>query len=141
VVDLIECCAYVYREETLGAEFERTDVPEELRESFEKWREQMLEVAAEYDEELLGRYLAGETLDPAAVRASLRAQTVAHHIAPVVCGSAFKNKGIQQLLDTVVDLLPSPLDIPSIEGHTPDGSPRPGRRTTRPRSPGSRSRS
>ncbi len=123
VVDLIECCAYVYREETLGAEFERTDVPEELRESFEKWREQMLEVAAEYDEELLGRYLAGETLDPAAVRASLRAQTVAHHIAPVVCGSAFKNKGIQQLLDTVVDLLPSPLDIPPIEGHTPDGEP------------------
>jgi elongation factor G len=123
VVDLIECCAYVYREETLGAEFERTDVPEELRESFEKWREQMLEVAAEYDEELLGRYLAGETLDPAAVRASLRAQTVAHHIAPVVCGSAFKNKGIQQLLDAVVDLLPSPLDIPSIEGHTPDGEP------------------
>ncbi len=123
VVDLIECCAYVYREETLGAEFERTDVPEELRESFEKWREQMLEVAAEYDEELLGRYLAGETLDPAAVRASLRAQTVAHHIAPVVCGSAFKNKGIQQLLDAVVDLLPSPLDIPSMEGHTPDGEP------------------
>jgi elongation factor G len=123
VVDLIEGCAYVYREETLGAEFERTDVPEELRESFEKWREQMLEVAAEYDEELLERYLAGKALDAAAVRASLRAQTVAHRIAPVVCGSAFKNKGIQQLLDTVVDLLPSPLDIPPIEGHTPDGDP------------------
>jgi len=123
VVDLIEGCAYVYREETLGAEFERTDVPEELRESFEKWREQMLEVAAEYDEELLERYLAGKVLDAAAVRASLRAQTVAHRIAPVVCGSAFKNKGIQQLLDAVVDLLPSPLDIPPIEGHTPDGDP------------------
>jgi elongation factor G len=123
VVDLIEGCAYVYREETLGAEFERTEVPEELRESYEKWREQMLEVAAEYDEELLERYLAGEALDVAAVRASLRAQTVAHRIAPVVCGSAFKNKGIQQLLDTVVDLLPSPLDIPPIEGHTPDGEP------------------
>jgi len=123
VVDLIEGCAYVYREETLGAEFERTEVPEELRESYEKWREQMLEVAAEYDEELLERYLAGEALDIGAVRASLRAQTVAHRIAPVVCGSAFKNKGIQQLLDTVVDLLPSPLDIPPIEGHTPDGEP------------------
>jgi elongation factor G len=123
VVDLIEGCAYVYREETLGAEFERTEVPDELRESYEKWREQMLEVAAEYDEELLERYLAGEALDTAAVRASLRAQTVAHRIAPVVCGSAFKNKGIQQLLDTVVDLLPSPLDIPPIEGHTPDGEP------------------
>ena len=123
VVDLIEGCAYVYREETLGAEFERTEIPEELRESFEKWREQMLEVAAEYDDELLERYLAGEALDVDAVRASLRAQTVAHRIAPVVCGSAFKNKGIQQLLDAVVDLLPSPLDIPPIEGHTPDGEP------------------
>jgi elongation factor G len=123
VVDLIEGCAYVYREETLGAEFERTEVPEELRESFETWRERLLEVAAEYDEELLERYLTGEALDTEAVRASLRAQTVAHRIAPVVCGSAFKNKGIQQLLDTVVDLLPSPLDIPPIEGHTPDGEP------------------
>ena len=123
VVDLIEGCAYVYREETLGAEFERTEIPEEFRESYEKWREQMLEVAAEYDEELLERYLAGEALDINAVRESLRAQTVAHRIAPVVCGSAFKNKGIQQLLDTVVDLLPSPLDIPPIEGHTPDGEP------------------
>jgi elongation factor G len=123
VVDLIEGCAYVYREETLGAEFERTEVPNELRESYEKWREQMLEVAAEYDEVLLERYLSGKALDVDAVRASLRAQTVAHRIAPVVCGSAFKNKGIQQLLDTVVDLLPSPLDIPPIEGHTPDGEP------------------
>jgi len=123
VIDLIEGCAYVYREETLGAEFERTDVPEEHRAVYEEWREKMLEVAAEFDEELLERYLAGETLDVQAVRASLRAQTVAHHIAPVVCGSAFKYKGVQQLLDTVVDLLPSPLDIPPIEGHTPSGEP------------------
>jgi elongation factor G len=123
VVDLIEGCAFVYREETLGAEFERTEVPEELKEEFEKWRERMLETAAEFDEALLERYLAGESLDPAAVRASLRAQTVAHHIAPVVCGSAFKNKAVQQLLDAVVDFLPSPLDIPPIEGHTPGGEP------------------
>jgi len=123
VIDLIEGCAYVYREETLGAEFERTDVPEGHRAVYEEWREKMLEVAAEFDEELLERYLAGETLDVQAVRASLRAQTVAHHIAPVVCGSAFKYKGVQQLLDTVVDLLPSPLDIPPIEGHTPSGEP------------------
>jgi elongation factor G len=123
VVDLIEGRAYVYREETLGAEFEATEIPEELRESFNKWREELMEVAAEYDEELLERYLAGEALEPAAVRASLRAQTVAHRIAPVVCGSSFKNKGVQQLLDAVVDFLPSPLDIPPIEGHTPDGEP------------------
>ncbi|HQT95230.1 MAG: elongation factor G [Acidobacteria bacterium 21-70-11] len=123
VIDLIEGCAYVVLDDTLGADFERRDVPEEHRELFEKWRVQMLEVAAEYDEGLLERYLAGETLEPAAIRASLRAQTVAHHIAPVVCGSAFKNKGVQQLLDAVVDFLPSPLDVPPIEGHTPDGEP------------------
>jgi elongation factor G len=123
VVDLIEGCAYVYREETLGAEFEATEIPEELLGSFNKWREELMEVAAEYDEALLERYLAGEVLDPAAVRASLRAQTVAHRIAPVVCGSSFKNKGVQQLLDAVVDFLPSPIDIPPIEGHTPDGEP------------------
>jgi elongation factor G len=123
VIDLIEGCAYVVVDDTLGADFERRDVPEEYRELFEKWRVQMLEVAAEYDEGLLERYLAGETLEPAAIRASLRAQTVGHHIAPVVCGSAFKNKGVQQLLDAVVDFLPSPLDVPPIEGHTPDGEP------------------
>jgi elongation factor G len=123
VIDLIEGCAYVVLDDTLGADFERRDIPEEHRELFEKWRVQMLEVAAEYDEGLLERYLAGETLEPAAIRASLRAQTVAHHIAPVVCGSAFKNKGVQQLLDAVVDFLPSPLDVPPIEGHTPDGEP------------------
>jgi elongation factor G len=123
VIDLIEGCAYEYVDDSLGAEFTRRDVPEELREQFEKWREQMLETAAEYDEGLLERYLAGETLEPEAIRASLRAQTVAHRIAPVVCGSAFKNKGVQQLLDAVVDFLPSPLDIPPIEGHTPEGEP------------------
>ncbi|MBZ5590429.1 MAG: elongation factor G [Acidobacteriia bacterium] len=123
VIDLIEGCAYAYLDDALGATFERCDVPEDHRELFDTWRERMLEAAAEHDEELLERYLAGETLDPQAVRASLRAQTVSHRIAPVVCGSAFKNKGVQQLLDAVVDLLPSPLDIPPIEGHTPGGEP------------------
>ena len=123
VIDLIEGCAYVVVDDTLGADFERREVPEEFREQFEKWRELMLETAAEYDEALLERYLAGETLEPAAVRASLRAQTVAHRIAPVVCGSAFKNKGVQQLLDAVIDFLPSPVDVPPIEGHAPDGEP------------------
>ena len=123
VIDLIEGCAYVYLDDGLGAEFERREVPEDHRELFDTWREKMLEAAAEHDEELIERYLAGETLDPQAVRASLRAQTVSHRIAPVVCGSAFKNKGVQQLLDAVVDLLPSPLDIPPIEGHTPGGEP------------------
>ncbi len=82
-----------------------------------------MEVAAEHDEGLIERYLNGEVLDPAEVRESLRAQTVASRITPVVCGSAFKNKGVQQLLDAVIDFLPSPLDIPPIEGHTPEGDP------------------
>jgi len=123
VVDLIESCSYVYLDDSLGATFEKREVPAEVRETFETWREKMLEAAVEHDEGLMERYLAGETLDPEAVRAALRAQTVAHHIAPVVCGTAFKNKGVQQLLDAVVDFLPSPLDIPPIEGHTPDGEP------------------
>jgi elongation factor G len=123
VIDLVEGCAYIYRGETLGAEFERADVPPEHQEAFAHWREKLLEAAAEGEETLLERYLAGEPLDPAAIRASLRAQTVSHRIAPVVCGSAFKNKGVQQLLDAVVEYLPSPLDIPPIEGHTPNGEP------------------
>jgi elongation factor G len=121
IIDLIEGCAYLFRDGTLGAEFERAEVPAEHREQYEIWRQHLLEVVAEHDEELLELYLAGEELDPAAIRRSLRAQTVGQHIAPVMCGSAFRNKGVQQLLDGVVDLLPSPLDIPPIEGHTPAG--------------------
>ncbi|MFI5168242.1 MAG: elongation factor G [Thermoanaerobaculales bacterium] len=123
VIDLVEGRAYVYREDGLGAEFERAEIPPDLQDTVTQWREKLLEVAAEGDEALLERYLAGETLNPEEIRASLRAQTVAHRIAPVVCGSAFKNKGVQQLLDAVVDFLPSPLDIPPIEGHTPNGEP------------------
>jgi len=123
VIDLIEDCAYAFRDATQGAEFERTAIPADHVEEAHRWREKLLETAAEHDEVLLERYLAGEPLDPQAVRASLRAQTIANRITPVVCGSAFKNKGVQQLLDAVVEYLPSPLDIPAIEGHTLDGDP------------------
>jgi elongation factor G len=123
LIDLIEGCAYVFRDETLGAKFERTEIPAEHRATYDEWREKLMEVAAEHEDGLLERYLAGEPLDPAEVRRSLRAQAVASRITPVVCGSAFKNKGVQQLLDAVIDFLPSPLDIPPIEGHTPKGEP------------------
>jgi elongation factor G len=123
VVDLIEDCAFVFREETLGAEFERAAVPAELAGEVRAWREKLLEAAAEHDDSLLERYLGGEALSPAEIRASLRAQAIAGRITPVLCGTAFKNKGVQQLLDAVVDFLPSPLDIPPIEGHTLDGEP------------------
>ena len=123
ILDLIEGCAYIFREDKLGVEFERTEIPAEVREEYDEWREKLMEVAAEHDEGLIERYLNGEVLDPAEIRESLRAQTVASKITPVVCGSAFKNKGVQQLLDAVIEFLPSPLDIPPIEGHTPEGDP------------------
>ncbi|MEW6337521.1 MAG: elongation factor G [Acidobacteriota bacterium] len=121
VVDLIEDRAYRFSQESLGADFEAVEVPDEMKGLVAEWREKLLEAAAEHDEALLEKYLAGEPLEAAEIRSSLRAQTVASRITPVVCGSAFKNKGVQQLLDAVVDLLPSPIDIPPIEGHTPPG--------------------
>ena len=123
ILDLIEGCAYIFREDKLGVEFERAEIPAEVRAEFDEWREKLMEIAAEHDEGLIERYLDGEVLDPAEIRESLRAQTVASKITPVVCGSAFKNKGVQQLLDAVIEFLPSPLDIPPIEGHTPEGNP------------------
>jgi len=123
VIDLIEDCAYMFRDETLGAQFERTEVPADHAEIAHEWREKLLEAVAEHNDSLLERYLAGEVPTAAEVRESLRAQAVAGRITPVLCGTAFKNKGVQQLLDAVVDFLPSPLDIPPIEGHTLDGDP------------------
>jgi elongation factor G len=123
VIDLIEERAYVFREDKLGAEFETTDVPAELREEVAEWRERLFETAAEGDEALLEKYLSGGTLEAEEVRASVRAQTLQRRISPVFCGSAFKNKGVQQLLDAVVTFLPSPVDVPPIEGHTLAGEP------------------
>ncbi|MCS7183424.1 MAG: elongation factor G [Thermoanaerobaculum sp.] len=123
VVDLLEGRAYLYTGDELGAHYDVVPVPKELEELYHHWREKLVEVAAEHDEELLAKYLAGEALSAEEIRRSLRAQTVAHRIVPVVCGSAFRNKGVQMLLDAVVDYLPSPLDIPPIEGHNLEGNP------------------
>ncbi len=123
VIDLIEECAYVFGDEALGADFRRVPIPDDHQELAHQWREKLLEAAAEHDETLLEGYLAGVVPEPAALRAALRAQTIANQLTPVLCGTAFKNKGVQQLLDAVVDLLPSPLDIPPIEGHTLAGEP------------------
>jgi elongation factor G len=123
VADLVRGCAYMFREDASGARFETADVPAELRETYDGWREKLVEIAAEHDEHLLERYLGGEALSADEILRSLREQTVHHRITPVLCGAAFKNKGVQQLLDAVVELLPSPIDIPPIEGHTPDGQP------------------
>ncbi len=121
MVDLVRECAYLFTNGGLGADFETVAVPEAMRDEVAQWRERLLETVAEHDETLLERYVAGEPLDREAVVASLRAQTVAQTIVPVLCGAAFRNKGVQQLLDAVVEYLPSPLDIPPIEGHSPEG--------------------
>ena len=121
IIDLVEGCAYAFRDDKLGAEFERVAVPDDQAEEVRTWREKLLEAAAEHNDDLLERYVAGDPLTAAEIRESLRAQVVAGRLTPVLCGTAFKNKGVQQLLDGVVAYLPSPLDIPPIEGHTLDG--------------------
>jgi elongation factor G len=118
LVDLIDGCAYLYHDE-LGQNIERTDVPAKLADEVEARKLELLEAIAETDEDLLTRYLDGETIAPAELRTALRAATVAGALVPILCGSALKNKGVQLLLDAVVDYLPSPLDVPAITGADP----------------------
>ncbi|HKB78769.1 MAG TPA: elongation factor G [Thermoanaerobaculia bacterium] len=120
VIDLVQMKALLFKDETLGAQYEVTDVPEELREEAEHYREKMVESIAEQHDELLEKYLAGESLEIGELKSALREATIAQKITPVLCGSAFKNKGVQPLLDSVVDYLPSPLDIPGIKGINPE---------------------
>ncbi len=122
VIDLVEECAFVFDEASLGAHFERRPLPAAYEAPAAEWREKLLAALAESDEELLASYVSGEPVSPQALRAAIRRQTVAGQVTPVLCGSAFRYKGVQQLLDAVVDYLPSPLDVAAIEGHTPGGS-------------------
>ncbi len=120
VFDLVEEKALRWLDDTLGAKFVEEDIPAEYRSAVAEWREKLLEMACEEDDDLMQRYLDGEPLDKAAVKSALRKGTIAMHFTPVLCGSAFKNKGIQPLLDAVVDFLPSPMEIPPIHGVVPD---------------------
>jgi len=120
VIDLLENKAILFREEALGAEFEITEVPEEFRDMVHEYREKIIESAAESDEKLFEKYVAGETVNNDELKAALRKATIAIRVTPVLCGSAFKNKGVQQLLDAVLDYLPSPIDIPPVQGLTTD---------------------
>jgi len=115
-IDLISMEAVRYDEGTLGMNLRREAVPAEMMESAKLHREKILEVAADYSEALMQKYVAEEPVTPQEIRAALREATLKLKIVPVVCGSAFKNKGIQQLLDAVVDYLPSPLDLPPVRG-------------------------
>ncbi|MFZ3213377.1 MAG: elongation factor G [Terriglobales bacterium] len=120
VIDLFEMKAIIWNEETLGAEFETEDIPEELKKKANAFRNQMVETVVESDDELLHKYMEGENITPEELRQALRRSTIALKLFPVICGSAFKNKGVQPLLDAAVDFLPSPIEIPPVQGLNPD---------------------
>jgi len=121
LVDLVEMQAYIYHNE-LGTEIEKTDIPDDIRETADKYRGILLEAVAETDETLLEKYLADESLDEDEIRSAIRQATINNEMVPMFCGSAFKNKGVQLLLNAVVDYLPAPTQVPAIEGYLPDGS-------------------
>ncbi|GAA4831392.1 elongation factor G [Luteimicrobium xylanilyticum] len=118
VVDLVEMRALVWRGETqMGAKYDIEEIPADLADKAEQYRNELLEAVAETDDELLEKFLGGEELTVAEIKAGIRKLTIAGEAFPVLCGSAFKNKGVQPMLDAVVDYLPSPLDVPAIQGH------------------------
>jgi elongation factor G len=122
VIDLIQGKAIVFQDATMGSEFSVEEIPAEYSDIVREYREKMIEAASEVDEHLMEKYVSGEPISNEELMGAIRKATIAIKLTPVICGSAFKNKGVQQLLDSVVDYLPSPLDIPSIEGTSPDKS-------------------
>ncbi|WP_042353712.1 elongation factor G [Bacillus rubiinfantis] len=118
IIDLIEMKARMYGND-LGTDVEEIEIPEEYRAQAEEYREKLVEAVAELDEELMEKYLGGEEISVDELKSAIRKGTVNVEFYPVVCGSAFKNKGVQPMLDAVIDYLPSPLDVPSIKGHEP----------------------
>ncbi len=119
VIDLIEMRAILWHDETMGAKYDVEEIPGALVKKAEAFRMQLVETVAEHDDEMLHKFLEGETPTAEELKRSLRRATIAMKVFPVLCGSAFKNKGVQTLLDAVVDYLPSPLDVPPVEGIDP----------------------
>ena len=119
IIDLVEMKAYNYTND-LGTDIEEIEIPGDLQDLAEEWRTKLVEAVAETDEELMMAYLEGEEIDVPTLKAAIRKATVAADFYPVFCGSAFKNKGVQLMLDGVIDYLPSPLDVPAIKGIDPD---------------------
>lgn len=122
LVDLVENRAIIWLEESLGAKFEYQDIPEDMAEKAAKYRSELIEMAVELDDDLMEAYLEGNEPSVADLKKLIRKGTLTMAFVPVVCGSAFKNKGVQPLLDAVVDYLPSPLDVPAIKGTSLDGT-------------------
>lgn len=121
MIDLVEMKAEIYKDE-LGKEIEITDVPEEYMDIANKYRENLIEVASEFDEDLMMAYLEGEEIDKELLKKAIRRGTLDVKITPVSCGSSYKNKGVQLLLDAIIDYLPSPIDVPAIVGTDEDGN-------------------
>ncbi len=123
IVDLVKMKAIIFADDSLGAKFEETEIPAELRDEAQKARDRMIEAAAEVDDGLTERYLSGDTnFSNDDILSALRKGTLSQKLVTVVCGSAFKNKGVQQLLDNVINMMPSPVDIPPVQGEDPDSS-------------------
>jgi elongation factor G len=122
VVDLVRMKAIYWDEESKGMKFELRDIPANLKASAEEWREKLIEAAAEADDELMTKYLEQGTLDNDEIKRAIRKRTIANEIIPVFCGSAFKNKGVQALLDAIIEYAPSPVDVPPIEGLLDDAA-------------------
>jgi elongation factor G len=123
VVDLVTMQAIYWDEASQGMKFERKEIPAELVAQAKEWREKMVEVAAEANEELMNKYLESGELSAEEVKKGLRVRTINNEIVPMLCGSAFKNKGVQAMLDAVIDYLPSPIDIPPVKGESEKGEP------------------
>ena len=119
-IDLIQMKGFFYDDETLGAKYKVDEIPSTMLDQAKEYREKLLEAVAEFDDQVMEKYLNGQELTEEEVRRMVRAGTIAMKITPVLCGSAFKNKGVQQLLDAVVEYLPSPLDIPPVQGVDPN---------------------
>ena len=115
-VDLVEMKAYYFDDESLGAKYVVTDVPDDLKDLAAEYRDKMIEALSDCDDDLMEKYLNGQTISNDLIRSALRKGTLSQKIVPVLCGSSFKNKGVQLLLDAVIALLPSPLDVPPVKG-------------------------
>jgi len=120
IIDLVTMKARLWRDETLGAKFDDVEIPAELLERAKEYREKLIEAASETDDILMEKFIEGKSITEAELKAGIRKATIAQKIFPVICGSSFKNKGVQNLLDAVCDYLPSPLDIPPVKGHSVD---------------------
>ena len=120
IVDLLNMDAIIYKDDK-GVEMEETDIPEDMKEMAQEWREKMVESVAETDEELMMKYLEGEEISVEELKTAIRKATIACEMNPVFCGTAYRNKGVQPLIDAIVDYLPAPTDIPSIKGILEDG--------------------